>query len=230
MSGPRVMLASPIYGDVTYDFMACLMRAQESPPCSLVVHCHAGDSLVSRARNNIAAKFLESDCTHLMMVDSDIVFSPEHISKLLSRDRDIIGGLYPKKMKTLAWVCNVLPEVGPEDDGTQRVKYIGTGSMLVKRRVFERMIEAYGPQIAYSPDAGEEGGTKHDFFPVGVYRTPDGHGRYLSEDWYFCQRWLDLGGEVWADLTVVHHHIGRAVYPLFDPRRRIGAPSASGGD
>ncbi len=42
----------------------------------------------------------------------------------------------------------------------------------------------------------------------------EGLGRYLSEDWFFCQRWLDLGGEVWADCCVAVRHIGPVVFPL----------------
>ena len=33
-------------------------------------------------------------------------------------------------------------------------------------------------------------------------------GIYLSEDYAFCRRWRDLGGEVWLDTQGVLVHVG----------------------
>jgi hypothetical protein len=32
-------------------------------------------------------------------------------------------------------------------------------------------------------------------------------GYYLPEDYTFCKRWLDVGGEIWVDITskLIHH-------------------------
>ena len=38
--------------------------------------------------------------------------------------------------------------------------------------------------------------------------------RYLSEDWYFCQRWLDLGGEIFGHTRVALRHLGPVIFPL----------------
>jgi hypothetical protein len=38
--------------------------------------------------------------------------------------------------------------------------------------------------------------------------------RYLSEDWFFCERALRLGYEIFADTRVVLKHVGEAIYPL----------------
>lgn len=116
---------------------------------------------------------------------------------------------------------------------------MGTGFLLVKRTVFERMIAAHGREIGYISDATKR--PEFDFWSVGGYETPDDGNfiynpellaevmafglseddakqvlrrRYLSEDWYFCQRWLGLGGEVWGDTRVILKHIGIATYPL----------------
>ena len=48
----------------------------------------------------------------------------------------------------------------------------------------------------------------------GVRKTDDQRMRFLTEDWFFCQRWLELGGQVFADTRVVLRHAGRAVWPL----------------
>ena len=33
-------------------------------------------------------------------------------------------------------------------------------------------------------------------------------GTYLSEDFAFCKRWTDMGGEIWADLKSKLNHVG----------------------
>lgn len=207
---PKVFVALPVYGGYHAHFVHCLLKLIQSPPVPMVVKPNAGDSLVSRSRNVLAAEFLKSDCTHLLFLDTDLIFSPEHVARLVSHDLPIVAGLYPKKQRELAWVCNLLPGEQPDANGLQRIRYAGTGCLLVKREVFLRMIEAH-PEIAYQPDTGEEG-TKWDFFSVGVHK-----GRYLSEDWYFCQRALDLGYNVVADTRVVLKHVGEMIYPVDNP-------------
>jgi hypothetical protein len=33
-------------------------------------------------------------------------------------------------------------------------------------------------------------------------------GTYLSEDFAFCKRWTDIGGEIWADFNSRLDHVG----------------------
>jgi hypothetical protein len=219
----KLFLALPVYGQLEVFFTQCLVKLLTDPPCEISVRMNPGDSLVSRARNSLTADFLESDCTDLVFIDSDIIFSGEHVRRLLGHDVDIVGGFYPKKQEgPIAWVCNgCLGEERPIlPSGLQEVRYMGTGFLRVKRHVFEKMIESW-PEMEYKPDHRER--REWDFWSVGVYRnagagrtgeTPVPPGRYLSEDWYFCQRWLDLGGKVWGDTGIVLKHVGQAVYPL----------------
>lgn len=215
MENPKVFVAIPVYGWMPAQFVQSLMHLQAKPPCNLAMRVLAGDSLVARARNTLSAEFIASDCTHLLFLDSDLVFSPEHIRRLVDHGKDLVAGFYPKKQEgELAWVCNAkLEPNSADDDGLQEVRYMGTGFMLISRTVFERMIDVYGMDIEYRPDARPET-VEWDFWSVGPYKTADGFSRYLSEDWYFCQRWLDLGGKVYGDTRVIAKHVGHAVYPL----------------
>lgn len=56
-----------------------------------------GDSLVTRARNGLIAKAMTKGATHLFFIDSDIVWKPIDVLKLLISDQNLIGGIYPKK-------------------------------------------------------------------------------------------------------------------------------------
>lgn len=217
----RVFLAVPIYGAVDPHFYVSMLNLVSPQPTprdyALRVRNYIGDSLVSRARNVLAAEFLASDSTHLLFVDSDLVFSPEHVARLLSHDEPIVAGCYPKKQRELSWVCNVFDPPGePDARGLHSVRYAGTGCLCIAREVFEAMLARW-PEIAYDPDAGEGESERWDFFAVGPYQCPDtGRRRYLSEDWWFCQRALDLGYQIHMDTEVVLKHSGSAVYPIDD--------------
>jgi FkbM family methyltransferase len=215
----RVFLAVPVYGGVDPHFFCSMLNlvAPQDPPrsYSMRVRTLIGDSLVSRARNALAAEFLRGDCSHLLFVDSDLVFSPEHVERLLSHEVPIVAGCYPKKQRKLAWVANLLDPPGePDARGLHSVKYAGTGFLCIAREVFEAMVARW-PEIEYDPDDGEAQGPYWDFFAVGPWTCPrTGRRRYLSEDWWFCQRALDLGYEVLMDTHVVLKHSGGMVYPV----------------
>ena len=212
----KLFVAVPVYGGVCVEFLQCLMKLQANPPCEMSLQFLPGDSLVSRARNTLTASFLKTDCTHLLFIDSDLIFSPDTVRRLIAHDKEVIGGFYPKKKQgAVEWVCNSFVEgqQPPQPDGLQSLRYMGTGFLMVRRSVFEQMIEKYGATIAYHPDPAPHT-TEYDIWPVGPYTDAKGFTRYLSEDWYFCQRWLDMGGTVWGDTHIHLHHVGQAVYPL----------------
>jgi len=100
---------------------------------------------------------------------------------------------------------------GEHEGDLIEVGTLGTGFMLIKRSVFEKMIEEgatpYVDAIGLSP---EENANQYDFFQC----TIDSKGRYLTEDWSFCRRWRQLGGKIWADTKIALAHVG---YYRFQP-------------
>lgn len=219
MENVKVCVAIPTYGGVCPDFLLSMLILGTNQPCKLDIKFRAGDSLVSRSRNVLTHEFLKTDCTHLLFVDSDLVFNPGHIIQLISRDKDVIGGFYPKKQQgELEWVYNKMTGASPllDDSRLKEVRYMGTGFLLIKRIVFEKMTERYGEQIWYltepHPERPQE--KQYDFWSVGPYTYPDGSRRFLSEDWFFCERWREMGGQVWGDGLVVLQHVGPVAFPL----------------
>ena len=80
--------------------------------------------------------------------------------------------------------------------------------MCIKRDVFTRMMAKY-PELKYMPDGPPGHPEAHLhwlFFDCMV--DPDS-GRYLSEDYAFCRRWIDIGGKVWVDLQCKLQHLGQ---------------------
>jgi len=86
------------------------------------------------------------------------------------------------------------------------VRHIATGFMLIKRKVIEKMCEAF-PSTKYVDDVGflnaEQSKHAYALFDCGV---EDGH--YYSEDWLFCHRWTNMGGDIHVDVTINLNHTG----------------------
>lgn len=96
-------------------------------------------------------------------------------------------------------------------NGLLEVYDAGTGFMLIKREVIEKMIEAY-PETKYFSDrdvtASPEQSTRYALFDTQI----DDDKRYLSEDYTFCRRWQKLDGKIHLDVSTVLDHIGTHVY------------------
>jgi len=169
------------------------------------------ESLISRARNTLTAKFLHNkESTHLMFIDADIGWEPWHLLVMLNADKDVIGGLYPMKSLPVKWCVNGFEGAEVSEDGNlQEVSKTGTGFMLIKRSVFEKL-NAHPATKPFMNDIGlpvELNPYMKTYFDTAVREN-----RYYSEDWTFCENWRDIGGKVWVDKRVLLKHTGTYVF------------------
>ena len=219
----KTFLALPIYGACDPFWFQSMLELAIKKSSEVMVQPNIGDSLVPRSRNALAAAFLQSDCDQLVFIDCDIMFTPEQFKRLCDHPEGIVGGFYFKKQEKIpaAPVSNVTtPVTPPRPDGLQKMLYMGTGFLKIRRYVFEIMRERYRDLIEFRPDEAPPEVRHWDFFPVGLYTYPNGSKRYLSEDWYFCQRAMDCGITIWGDTQIVLRHRGPAVYPLLSQKGR----------
>jgi hypothetical protein len=84
--------------------------------------------------------------------------------------------------------------------------------MLIRRNVFERMIEEHGDTLAYFEHEIDR--PMWNFFAMPVVKDDKGKPRLESEDWNFCNVARTLGFEVYGDTNVILKHIGTIVFPL----------------
>jgi hypothetical protein len=83
---------------------------------------------------------------------------------------------------------------------------MGTGFLMFKRDVYEKLIAAH-PETKYVDDVGL--GKQYEPMMYAIFDVAIDHkGHYLSEDWQFCRRWAKLGGEIWAHGKVLLNHVG----------------------
>lgn len=163
--GPiKLFIGLPIYAQVPAFFLQSLLALQARKPLyaadgreiQITIGMSQGDG-VARSRNQLSADFLASGCTHLLFIDCDLIFSAEHVARIVSHDVPLVGGLYPKKQDVPGlpeWVLNSLPNTAPDEHGLQEVRYIGTGFMCIRRDVFEMILLQYRPGIEFTADYG----------------------------------------------------------------------------
>lgn len=229
----HIVVATPCYGGVVtqrYMQSVCgLMLAATHDNIAITLQLLGNDSMITRARNSLVATTLDNpDATHLMFIDADIGFTPEQVGRMLQFDRDVVAGMYPLKivdygegvmrhladgetMETaqLRYLGAFLePDVRQEADGFVTAEFAGTGFMLIKRAALERMIQAY-PQLRFTAvhDRARPVESPHQYALFDGMIDPDS-GHYLSEDYTFCRRWRDIGGEVWLDTRSRLTHVG----------------------
>jgi len=211
----RVHICMPCYGGMLTEstFMSYIKWANTCRQLGIdwTMETMTNESLISRARNTLTAKFLHNkESTHLMFIDADIGWEPWHLLVMLNAQKDVIGGLYPMKSLPVKWCVNGFDGAQVSEDGTlQEVSKTGTGFMLIKRDVFEKL-NAHPATKPFLNDIGlpvELNPYMKTYFDTAVREN-----RYYSEDWTFCENWRDIGGQVWVDKRVLLRHTGTYVF------------------
>lgn len=232
MEKPNILVGTPMFNGSCYGMFTLSLlgfsNACHQRGVGYEVRAIANESLIPRARNILAHYFLKTKSTHLMFIDADIGFDGEDVLRLADADKDIIGGAYPKKLidwkkveaavkagipaeqlnayVSEGYVVNALTSERPADlTVPYEVSHIGTGFMLIKRRVFEEL-EPYVPKFKINQWDEE---WHSEFFATSINEE---RGVLLSEDYYFCDLWRRHGGQVFLDLRVLLAHIGLHVF------------------
>ena len=229
MQTPKLYVATPMFGNMCYGSYATSLLALTSNcvkfeiPCT--VETRFNESLVTRARNFLAHSFLKTDSTHLLFIDADIEFNYEDIFEMVKKDVDVIGGIYPRKDMDWESISNAVKAgVEPKDlhfyssplnfnplnfheplealiTDAVEVRDIPAGFMLIKREVFEKLKPSV-EKCVFRPNEPFKGETYYCFFDTKVEDE-----EYLSEDWYFCRKWREAGGKIYAApwVRLIHH-------------------------
>lgn len=150
---------------------------------------------IASSRTWLVQNALKAGATHLLFVDSDMVFPYEVIPLLLAHNKDIIGVEYNRRKFPLEGTSEPLTE--KKEGEIYQAKYVGTGVMLINLSIFDK--EWVDPKT----------GNKAPWFSFGR----DSQGALaLGEDAWFCYSAQDNGHEVWIDPTIKVGHIGNYIY------------------
>ncbi len=151
MNTARVALGVPVGSDsVSWRFMSSVFEMEKTSMHGLIVR---QGSLIDRNRNEIVRLMLEhpAQFTHLLFLDSDMIFPQHTLKQLLNHQKPVVGGLYFQRVPPFYPI--VFDRIQKENQEIEyqflksashltelhQVGAMGTGCLLVERKVFESM-------------------------------------------------------------------------------------------
>ncbi len=206
----RITIGLPMYqgaGGFTISSLLSLQEAFLKRGDVVEFDIEMGGSIIPKVRNRIVRRFLESENDYLVFIDADMVFESKDILSLVDSDHDVCALNYRNRKPKLVWMNNPLLDADGEIQAikTRRVwiktETAGTGLMAINKRCLEKMA------ACYSGSTYEDNGITIAIFD---FERLDGHA--YGEDYLFCRRWLDMGGEIWTLADATTGHIGGTAY------------------
>ena len=184
-----------------------------------------GDSKIEHARNRLAHKFLETDAKWLMMIDDDIIpcigrpawfrywvqaarsladlpLQRHVLHRLVGAGKTLVGASYFGRQEGGALMASdqtLAPRARAYEDKVVEVDWVGTGCILIHRKVFEDIRAKFGDSLKIDvPD-----------YDYDYFRPFDSaHG----EDVSFCKRAKEAGHQSHLDLGLPVFHVGYKTY------------------
>ena len=229
----HLVIGTPMYGGMcTSEYTQSLLNLSESANKSdvkLTTIFLGNESLIQRGRNTVAHHFMElPDATHLLFIDADIKFRTEDIVRMIQADKSLIIG--PVGLKGYNWdeirqaaingeddigrtggVFNInkLPGIDMVDENTPfEIEHGGNAFMMIRRDVFETL-KPHTPIYTNGGRSLPDGVEIYDYFRVEINKDTN---HLLSEDYFLCHSYRQLGGKVWCAPWVETGHFGSHLF------------------
>lgn len=196
----KLLIAVPTYDYMHFQFVDCLtklIRRLDEDEIDYEV-CFQGGTLVYVGRDKLAKKAIDEGFTHMLWLDSDMIFSEELLDNLMFSGKDFVTGI--AHGRRAPHMSCLFKKIWPSVDRWQGHDYptttfevggCGFACVLIKTSIVKAVYEKQGTA----------------FFPM----------RELGEDLAFCKRARELGFTIWAEPTVWLGHIGHiTVYPEYE--------------
>lgn len=188
-----ILIGTPCRGSVCTETVRSLIHLIQDAPCALSWGPHE-TTYIDQARQHLATHFLAHRVyTHLLFVDSDMVFYSEVLTDFLELDVPIVAANYrrrrPPHTFTAEGVHGIIDETSDNLPRRSPATTIGLGLCLIRRDVFLRL----GPAPFFNRGNPLEG-----------------------EDTAFCHRCTEAGIPILVDHQVSANtgHIGAlTLYP-----------------
>lgn len=159
-------------------------------------------SILSRSRHTLAREARNLGMSHLLMIDSDMTFPIWTLHQLLSHNLDVVAAncatkgvpSYPTARQQGDTPAGNLVE-SKDKKGLEKVWRVGTGVMLIKTSVFDRIAQ---PWFGITWNAANDD--------------------YTGEDWSFCQACQAANIAVYVDHMLSNYigHLGIKSYGMMD--------------
>ena len=226
-----IFVATPVHSDVSiHYFKACLEFQKECFVRKIPVMFQVmKSSLVTQGRQLCVSGFMESNCTHMLFIDSDISFNFKMIERMINYDKEICLVPYPikgtdhDKVRSRILAGDTLsphllgnqytmsvpdPANVKVTDGFIEVERGPAGCMLIKKEVIHKLIKEY-PEFTINQHTLIDGKLvkrNHMYNFFDTYWNKDDK-TYTGEDFYFCKLCKHAGIKMYAlvDEYISHH-------------------------
>lgn len=193
----RLLIGVPTLDYVNADFLKCLARLLmklkgDNIDFDLMIE---SGTLVYLARERIARKALDDHFTHVLWLDSDMIFNVGILEKLMASGKDFVTGIYHARRKGYGSCIfkSIEPDIGVErfeeyPEELFQIAACGFGCVLTSSYLLSNVYLHNNTCFTPLP--------------------------WLGEDIAFCKRATDLGYKLWCEPSVVCGHIGLTpIYP-----------------
>lgn len=189
----KLAVGIPNSGSIRTLTVFSLIQALKQLDCEYDLIFKEG-SILHWNREYIVKLAIERGCTHVLFVDSDMAFEKDTITRLIDKNKDIIGVHYNLRKDPPTTTVHMDKEKKARvaidhPDGLLTCDAVGTGLLLVNLDVFKKL--------------------SHPWF----FWESDGNGEVvMGEDYWFCKKAREAGFDVWVDLTIPVKHIGDKLF------------------
>jgi hypothetical protein len=162
-------------------------------------------AFIDLARNIYARLFLESECTHLFFIDSDLKWESQAFLSLLTAGLPVCAGAYPKRQKPEEYPIRYV--LGNDGKGLEMrgdwimCDRVATGFLCIERSVIEKMT-ARAPMIIDKSATKPHPPTAQLFY---TYRQEN--GQFVGEDFAWCKDYCEQFNDyiwVYPNFTFTH--------------------------
>lgn len=175
-------------GLVMHDWVLCLLGMLKEMPYDYQIFEHKS-CLVPKNRRIIAEEFCQSDCTHLLFIDTDMLFPNQAVQALVEADKEVVAVNCTNRKSPVRFTAQragVMVPTKKDSVGLEEVDRVGTGVILIERQVFN-FIQKPWFGLGWNPKSGQE----------------------LGEDYMFCQQCNKASIPIYID-----HDLSRAVFHM----------------
>lgn len=200
----RVFLAVAAYEGLSAGFTYALFhtaQALQTAGIESELAIYSGNCNVDDSRNRLVRDFLNSDCTDLVFLDSDLGWYARDFVQIVQYDRDVVAGIYPKKHGDDGYPVILMPgELMIErSDGLMEVQCVPTGFLRIKRHV----LEALAAKSEWFNSKNDADSAIPCIFDREIH-----NGERWGGDYVFSRKWRALGGKIYIDPQMRFEHSG----------------------
>jgi glycosyltransferase involved in cell wall biosynthesis len=161
-----------------------------------------GNAYISAARATMLRAALTAKADIIVFIDDDVSFDPENLLTLIETPGFVVAGTYRTREDKSNYMGRPVQTLDGKltsvrDDGCIEMTCVPAGFLKVTVDCVVQFMREY-PELCY----GSPYNYSVDLFNHGAHK-----GLWWGEDYAFCRRWRDAGGQIWCipNLNINHN-------------------------